>query len=118
MSTLLGRQDVRYVGACDVNGEKRKEVCARIEKQYAAHAGKTSYKACTAYNDYREMLARDDIDAVVIATPDHWHALLSMDAARAGKAIYCETPLSLSVREAHAVANTVRRYERVFQTGS
>ncbi len=118
LSTLLGRQDVRYVGACDVNGEKRREVCARIEKQYAANAGKAGYKACTAYNDYREMLARDDMDAVVIATPDHWHALLSIDAARAGKDIYCEKPLTLTVREARAVVSTVRRYDRVFQTGS
>ncbi|MCF7975175.1 MAG: Gfo/Idh/MocA family oxidoreductase [Phycisphaerae bacterium] len=118
LSTLLGRKDVRYVGACDVNGEKLRDVCARIEKQYAENAGQASYKACTAYGDFRDMLARQDMDAVVIATPDHWHALLSIHAARAGKDIYCEKPLTLTLNEVRAVVKTVRRYDRVFQTGS
>ena len=118
LSTLLGRKDARYVGACDVNGETLKEVCNRINQQYAKEADKAKYQACTAYGDFREMLARDDMDAVVIATPDHWHALLSIYAARAGKDIYCEKPLTLTISEARTVVKTVRRYGRVFQTGS
>jgi len=118
LSTLLARKDARYVGACDVNGDTLKTVCARIEQQYATDANKAKYKACTGYNDFRELLARDDMDAVVIATPDHWHALLSVHAARAGKDIYCEKPLTLTLKEARTVVKTVRRYDRVFQTGS
>ena len=118
LSSLLGRKDARYVGACDVNGERLEAVCNRINQQYAGDADKARYQACTAYGDFREMLARDDMDAVVIATPDHWHALLSIYAARAGKDIYCEKPLTLTISEARTVVKTVRRYGRVFQTGS
>ena len=73
---------------------------------------------CKGYNDYRELLAREDIDAVLMAVPDHWHASMVVDAAKAGKDIYCEKPLSLTVFEARAMASAVRKYGRVFQTGS
>ena len=74
--------------------------------------------AAAAYNDYRELLARSDIDAVVIATPDHWHTLQAIDAAKAGKDIYCEKPVSVTIREGRQLVETVRRYGRVFQTGT
>lgn len=67
---------------------------------------------------YRDLLGRSDIDAVVIASPDHWHAQMAVDAAKAGKDIYCEKPLSSSVAEGRAMVNAARKYERVFQTGS
>ena len=67
---------------------------------------------------YRDLLGRSDIDAVVIASPDHWHAQMAIDAAKAGKDIYCEKPLSSSVAEGRAMVNAARKYERVFQTGS
>jgi len=70
------------------------------------------------YNDFREVLARPDIDAVLIATPDHWHAAMIMHAAAAGKDIYCEKPLTLTIREAQRVVEQVNRYGRIFQTGS
>lgn len=73
---------------------------------------------CAGYNDFRELLARKDIDAVLIATPDHWHAIPAIEAARAGKDIYCEKPLSLTVHEAREMVKATRRYNRVFQTGS
>src|SRR5256885_5901224 len=72
----------------------------------------------SAYNDFRELLARKDIDAVVIATPDHWHAIPVVEACRAGKDIYCEKPLSLTIHEARVMMEAVRRHNRVFQTGS
>ncbi len=118
LSTLLGRKDARYVAACDVNGQKLEEVRKQIETRYADRFGKGNYRGCAAYGDFREMLTRKDMDAVVIATPDHWHALISIHAAQAGKDIYCEKPLTLTIREARAVVKTVRRYDRVFQTGS
>jgi len=73
---------------------------------------------CTGYNDFREMLARPDIDAVLIATPDHWHAIQAIESARACKDVFCEKPLSLTIREARAMVNAARSYNRVFQTGS
>lgn len=70
------------------------------------------------YHYYRELLERDDVDAVVIAAPDHWHAQMAVDAAKAGKDIYCEKPLALTVAEGRAMVNATRKYDRVFQTGN
>ncbi len=70
------------------------------------------------YGDYRELLGRKDIDAVVIASPDHWHAMHVVDAAKAGKDIYCEKPLALTIDEGRAMVDAVRKYKRVLQTGS
>jgi predicted dehydrogenase len=75
-------------------------------------------KNVTVYSDFRELLTRDDIDVVFIGTPDHWHAIPAIEAAKAGKDIYCEKPMSLTIREARAMVTAVRRYDRVFQTGS
>lgn len=71
-----------------------------------------------SYAHYRALLERKDIDAVVIASPDHWHAQMVVDAAKAGKDIYCEKPLSLTIAEGRAMVNATRKYKRVFQTGS
>jgi len=72
----------------------------------------------TGYKNYRELLERKDIDAVVIATPDHWHAQVAVDAAKAGKDIYCEKPMASTVAEGRAMVNATRKYKRVFQTGN
>ena len=73
---------------------------------------------CKGYHDFRRLLDDDGIDAVLIAVPDHWHAIMAIRAAEAGKDIYCEKPMSLTIREARAMVTAVRRYGRVFQTGS
>ena len=90
----------------------------RVDETYAAERAAGTYRGCTAYNDYRELLARPDLDAVVIATPDHWHTLQAIDAAKAGKDVYCEKPVSLTIQEGRRLVETVRRYGRVFQTGT
>ena len=77
-----------------------------------------TYKGCAAYNDFRELIARNDIDAVVIATPDHWHGLIAIAAANAGKDIYCEKPMNHTIQEGRAMVNAVRKNNRVFQVGS
>lgn len=103
---FMGKRQVEILAVCDVDEEKRMA------------AQRTAGGSCAAYNDYRELLDRKDIDAVVISTPDHWHALNSIHACQAGKDIYCEKPLTLTVEEAQVLVKTVRRYGRVFQTGS
>jgi len=99
-----GAGGTQLLAVCDVRGDKLKRYAGR--------------KDVAKYGDFRELLARDDIDAVLIGTPDHWHALPAIAAAKAGKDIYCEKPMSLTIREARAMVDAVRRYNRVFQTGS
>ncbi|MCC6698126.1 MAG: Gfo/Idh/MocA family oxidoreductase [Candidatus Hydrogenedentes bacterium] len=118
VGTLLGRSDCQIVAVCDVEAGRLETYKQRVNEFYAQKEGAGSFKGCEAYGDYRELLARADIDAVLIATPEHWHALQVVDAAKAGKDIYCEKPLSHTIHEARAMVNAVRRYGRVFQTGS
>jgi predicted dehydrogenase len=115
---FLRRSDVRVVAVCDVDGNRRENSKKVVNEFYAKKSGQASNRSCSAYNDFRELLARDDIDGVVIATPDHWHALISIAAATAKKDIYCEKPLCQSIHEARAMVTAVRNNKRVFQTGS
>ena len=114
---LVGDREVQVLAVCDVDSVRREEARKRVDETYAARAG-GKYDACAAYNDYRELLARPDIDAVVIVTPDHWHTPLSIDAVKAGKDVYCEKPISLTIREGRRLVETVQRYGRIFQTGT
>lgn len=114
---FLAHPEVVVVAVCDVDTNRREAAKKRVEDHYAENQN-TSWKGCTAHNDFREVLGRDDIDAVVIATPDHWHAVICVAAAKAGKDVYCEKPLTQTVREAVAVVDATRANKRVFQTGS
>ncbi len=118
LGRYLGDRDAQVLAVCDVDTQRREDARNRVNDQYGEARKSGAYKGCDAYNDFRELLARDDIDAVVIATPDHWHAIISIEAAKAGKDVFCEKPLSLTVREARAMVDATRRYGRVFQTGS
>jgi predicted dehydrogenase len=104
-------EDVRVVAVCDCYDTWRDTAVMLVNSD-------TGQEVCTGYRDFRQMLARPDLDAVLIATPDHWHAILAIAAARAGKDIYCEKPLSLTIAEAQAMVTATRRYDVVFQTGS
>lgn len=102
------------VAASDVYGIKLERFIKEAEKNNAKKV-----TACVeGYHYYRELLQRNEIDAVVIASPDHWHAQMVVDAAKAGKDIYCEKPLALTIAEGRAMVNAVRKYDRVFQTGN
>jgi len=105
----VGHRDIQVLAVCDVDARHRDRAKAAVDRRY---------KGCSAYRDFRELLARDDIDAVLIATPDHWHALISIAAAEAGKDIYCEKPFAATIAEGRAVCDAVRRHGVVFQTGS
>lgn len=118
LGTFLGMPDVQVVAVCDVVEPRRAAAKQAVEKRYADQRGADGYKGCDAYRDFREMLARKDIDAVVIATPDHWHALPCVLAARAGKHVYCEKPLTRTIGEGRRVVDAAVKNKIVFQTGS
>ena len=118
LNGFLGMDDVQVVAVCDPDVVQRNAAKADVEKRYAAEMKDGSYSGCDTYHDFRELLARDDIDTVIQATPDHWHALVVCGAARAGKDIYGEKPLSLTIEQGRVMSDTVARYGRVFQTGS
>ena len=117
MGWFLGDPDVQYLAVCDVDSRRREGARRRVDGHYASRQ-RPGYKGCAAYDDFREVLARDDVDAVVIASPDHWHGLLSLMAAKAGKDVYCEKPMASTISDGRASADAVRRYGRVLQTGS
>jgi predicted dehydrogenase len=114
---FLDLPDVQVVAASDVYGVKLDSFVNQVNKWYTEKQA-ADYKSAQGYGDFRELLARKDIDAVVIASPDHWHASMAVLAAEAGKDIYCEKPLSLTVKEGRAMVKAARKHSRVFQTGS
>ena len=135
MRAFLNQSDVQVVAVCDVVKASseyghwykkgwqgawfgREPARKIVEDYYAKKTPSGRYKGCDAYIDFRHILARDDIDAVCITTPDHWHAIPVVMAAAAGKDIYCEKPLSLTIAEGRAMVEAVRRYGVVFQTGT
>jgi len=118
VEAFLGNPEVQILAICDVKRWQREAQAKRVLDHYAAQTPTGSYRGCDTYNEFEELLAREDIDAVVIAVPDHWHAIIAIAACRAGKDVYCEKPLSLTVREAEAMVAAARRYNTVFQTGS
>jgi len=116
LGALLGVSQA--VAICDVKPERRDTVKSMVERRYSADMAKGTYTGCAAYVDFREIIARDDIDAVSIATPDHWHMLPAIAAAKSGKDVICEKPLALNIAEGRALCNAVTRYGRVFQQGT
>jgi len=116
MRSLMPLAGARVVAVCDVRSDKRRAAAATVDKHYGA--GQAGTGACREYNDFRELLACDDVDAVVISPQDHWHGPIAVAAARAGKDMYCEKPLGVAVAESQAIRDAVRRHARVFQTGT
>jgi predicted dehydrogenase len=108
---FLRHKDAQFVAVCDVQR-------ARCEAAKREVDGFYQNQDCRTYNDFRELLARPDIDAVYVATPDHWHALVTIAAARAGKHVYCQKPLTRTIVEGQAVVAAVRRHDIVFQHGT
>jgi predicted dehydrogenase len=108
---MLNRGDCQILSVCDVKQEVRDKFSKMANDKYGSTIVSTT-------KDYREVMERRDIDAVVIAAPDHWHAIIGCAAARAGKDIYSEKPLTLDICEARTLVQYVRRYGVVFQTGS
>ena len=121
MRDFMRDERVQVVAVCDVNTEgpgywdgtiRGREPARRIVEEF--YGG----RSCAAYEDFRDVIERKDIDAVYIATPDHWHAIIAIAAANAKKDIFCQKPLSLTIAEGRAMSNAVKRNKVVFQTGS
>jgi predicted dehydrogenase len=117
LNDFLKLPDTRVVAVCDVDTTRRENHRQLVSGFYSTQTG-MAFQGCTVHNDFRELLSRTDIDAVVIATPDHWHAIIAVAAAVLGKDIYCEKPLTKTIHEACALTNAVQLHQRVFQTGS
>ena len=108
---FLGRPDVQYVAVSDVRKGVRDVAKGKADNKY-------QNTDCQAYNDFRELLARTDIDAVHVATPDHWHAIMVIEACRNGKDVYCQKPETRTLREGPLMVEAARRYSRVVSGGS
>ncbi len=111
LNVFLGNKQTHVLAVCDVDTTRRNFSRDKVNQRYGN-------EDCAGYNDYRDLIARDDIDAVVISTPDHWHAHPIVDAAKTKKHIYCEKPLTLTIAEAKLCIDAVNKYGVVFQTGS
>lgn len=111
MGNFLAQRDARVVAVCDVNAPHAAQAKAKVDAKY-------QNQDCQVYRDFRELAARTDIDAVLIATPDHWHVLTAIAALQSGKDVYLEKPLAVSLREGQALRATVRRHNRIFQFGT
>jgi predicted dehydrogenase len=111
LKRFIEQSDVQVIAVADVDARNRASAAGVINTKYGN-------KDCASYKDFRELLARKEIDAVTVATPDHWHALASIAAAEAGKDIYCEKPLANSVAEGRAICEAVKKHNCILQTGS
>lgn len=111
MGGFLNQKDARVLAVCDVKAEQREQARRTINQRYGN-------QDCATYTDFREVVARKDIDAFLIATPDHWHVLVALAAVRAGKDVYVEKPMGLSLAEDWALRQECHRHKRVFQFGT
>ncbi|MCP4782902.1 MAG: Gfo/Idh/MocA family oxidoreductase [Fuerstiella sp.] len=129
LPSMLRQPDAQVIAVCDVNrgsdGYARPEhflgrepAQKKVNDYYAAKTRSGTYNGCDAYSDFRDVLARDDVDAVMIVLPDHWHALATIKACEAGKDVYCQKPMSLTIHDGQQMIKAVREHKRILQTGS
>ena len=111
LGEFMGDSRIQVVAVCDVKHDNLENIKNGVNGRY-------NNKDCKGYVDYREVIARNDIDMILCATPDHWHAQVTIDAMKSGKDIYCEKPLTLTIAEGRKMVNAARRYGRVFSCGS
>jgi len=111
LRSFLGYDDVQVAAVCDLREIFRQRALERVKRRYGG-AG------CDIYHDYRELLAREDIDAVTVVVPDFWHALIGVEVARNGKDMYYEKPMAMSIADGKAVRSAVNRYKVIFQFGT
>ena len=117
LGNFLQHQEIQVVAVCDVDRNRREAAQQKANAYYAAKPERGTADVA-AYNEYEKIIERKDIDAVCIATPDHWHAIITLAALRAGKDVYCEKPLTHNIHEAKEVMRVTRQTGRILQTGS
>lgn len=110
-------ESARIMAVCDLDSRRAEDARTLVNGYYTKKTGK-KYDGVTTYGDYRELLANKDVDAVVISTPDHWHAIIAIHAVQAGKDVYLQKPASLTIAEGRALSDAVHRSGRIFQIGS
>ena len=118
LPSFLSQPDAEVVALCDVDAQRLAAAHDQVRQHYAEGHRSGTFKGCATTGDWRELVARADVDAVVISTPDHWHALPAVEAIRSGKDVFCEKPLSLTVHEGRVICDTTARYRCVFQVGT
>jgi predicted dehydrogenase len=118
LQRLLPLPDGQVVAISDVRSPRREAAVRMVQNFYATVAAKGTHRGCSDYRDFRDLLGREDIDAAMIFVPDHWHGIVYSQAARAGKDIYGEKPITRTIAEGWAVRDAVHRCGRVFQTGT
>jgi myo-inositol 2-dehydrogenase/D-chiro-inositol 1-dehydrogenase len=118
MREILGFKQAQIIAVCDLDSNRVENAKKTVEAHYSRQTSGGAYGGCKTFDDYRDLVAQADIDAVSIATPDHWHILPAIAAAKAGKDIFLQKPLSLTIKEGRVLSDTVHRYNRVFLVGS
>ncbi len=118
LSNILGYGAVQVIATCDVDSNRAEDAKRMVESRYAKRSAAGTFRGCDVSGDSREIVARKDIDAVLVCTPDHWHARPAIAAARAGKDIFIQKPLTFTIGEGRELSDTVQRYNRVLQVGS
>ena len=117
LDQIFRNDDSQVIAVCDVDRGRVTSAKEKVDRQYASKRGKT-YTACTAGGDFRELINRSDIDAVANCTPDHWHVIPAIMAAKAGKDVICEKPLTLTIAEGRVLCDVIEKTGRIFQTAS
>jgi len=118
LTPFLANEKTRVTAVCDVDAWRLESGKRYVENHYSGGNASGTWKGCAAYRDFRDLLADKDIDAVMVSTPDHWHAIMAILAAKAGKDVCCEKPLNLGIREGRLVADAMKKSGRVFRTDS
>jgi predicted dehydrogenase len=108
----------QVVAVCDCRLPRLKAAREKVEQFYAKKGNRGSFRGCKEYHDFRELIGREDIDAIIVAVPDHWHGIIATRALAAGKDLYCEKPLGRTIAESMAVRDAAVKHHRVFQTGT
>ena len=114
----IARKDVQVLAVCDVHESHRESARQRCNQVYAQEFGQSDYNGVQGYHDFREVLARPDIDAVLVAVPYHWSPIIATMAMRAGKDVYCEKPVAITIREGQVLIETSKRFGRIYQAGT
>ena len=118
LPTLVSDDHCQLVTVCDVDRQVQSEAIQNASKQYTEQTGKSEYRGVKGMSDFREVMADEAIDAVVIATPDHWHVPIAKAAILAGKDVYVEKPLSLHIQEGRELVELTKKHEKIVQVGS